>query len=84
MYLIEPWGWEDREYRTAAQQAITYDMAVNKKDRKSIDYFIRDMVKAVTERLMELSKENHLDKMEPEERKAFILKSATEFFGAFK
>lgn len=84
MYLIEPWGWEDREYRTAAIQAITYDMTVERKDRKSIDFFIRDMVKAVTDRLMELSKENHLDRMEPEERKSFILKSAERFFGAFK
>lgn len=40
---IEPFGWHDREYRTAAVLSMLHNAAVEKKDQKPVEYFIRNM-----------------------------------------
>lgn len=81
-YMLEPWGWENEEYLSSAIQARIYNATIRPKDRKGQDFFMRDRVKGIIDHLAQLSKENHLDRMKPEERKAFVLKSVHEFFGA--
>lgn len=81
MYMLEPWGWENEEYLSSAIQARIYNATVKPRDRKAQDFFMRDRVKGIIEHLEQLSKENHLDRMTPEERETFVKRSMHEFFG---
>jgi hypothetical protein len=43
-YLIEPWGWYDREYRTAALLAMMVNVNKGKKGKNKTEQdFMRDM-----------------------------------------
>jgi hypothetical protein len=47
-YLIEPWGWYDREYRTAALLAMMVNVNTGKKSKiKTEKDFMRDMPKLI-------------------------------------
>lgn len=47
-YLLEPFGFEDREYRTASILSKLHNTNVSKKkDLKKPGYFIRDMPKEI-------------------------------------
>jgi len=51
-YKLEPWGFPDREYRTAAVMMLLNNTNITKRqDAKSISDFIRDPVKEVNEKV---------------------------------
>jgi len=82
MYILEPWGWHDREIRTASILAKINNAFISKSSQaKKPDYFMRDMEKSVLDKLLELKIKNNLDKMEPEERKKYIVQEVKNFFG---
>lgn len=85
MYMLEPWGWHDAEFRTASIIAKLHNVNVSKKkDLKEPAFFMRDMEKIIVEHLEKIRKENDmpsLEEMDPEERKRLVKKSMKEFFG---
>ena len=47
-YMIEPWGWNDNEYRTGAVLAMLNNVNISKKkDTKKESDYMRDMPKLV-------------------------------------
>jgi hypothetical protein len=48
-YKLEPFGWQDREYRTAAIVAMLHN--VNAKYTRKVGYFMRDPEKAVNDQI---------------------------------
>jgi hypothetical protein len=42
-YLIEPWGWHDREYRIASLLSMIVNVNVKKENQVGIKDFYRDM-----------------------------------------
>ena len=45
-YLLEPWGWQDEEYRTAALLTMMHNINVTKKrDARKLSEYIREMDK---------------------------------------
>lgn len=68
-YLIEPWGWHDREYRTASLLAMLVNVNASKrKDSKDIKDFVRDMPKLIA---------NEIRRMEFEETMQEKYRNAT-------
>jgi hypothetical protein len=54
-YLIEPWGWYDREYRTGALLAKIHNSNVTKRaDAKDVKDFVRDMPKLVANEIQRM------------------------------
>jgi hypothetical protein len=83
MYMLEPWGWPDREFRMAAILAKINNAFISKSSQaKKPDYYMRDMEKGLLDKLAELKTENHVEDMDPEERKAYLIKNMKAFFGA--
>jgi hypothetical protein len=65
MYLLEPWGWEEQEYRFGKMLAEMWTIAnKGKKQFKAID-FMRDMTKVYK------LYEDDIDDMTPEELKQY-------------
>lgn len=47
-YLLEPWGWHDREYRTATMLAMLNNVNASKRNQQKRETdFIRDMPKLI-------------------------------------
>jgi len=72
-YLLEPWGWQDREYRTAAQMAMLFN--VNKGKRvhaKKVKDFVRDMVAGITGAIKQRAEEKRYLAMSDDEKQAYI------------
>ena len=42
-YALEPWGWHDREYRTASIMTLLLNLRVDRSHQKKISYFYRNM-----------------------------------------
>lgn len=78
-YVLEPWGWHDREYRTSALLTMLNNVNAKKSNRKEIKAFIRDMPKLVEQEVMRSRKEVELrdrfKKASKEERMQMIAKS---------
>ena len=79
-YRIEPWGWHDNEYRTAAMLAQMWNTRISKRSQaKKIKDFMRDMPDLLIRGYQELERESALrEKMataSKEERKRMIAKS---------
>jgi len=79
-YLIEPFGWHNEEYRTAAILTMLVNTAVSKKkDQKKIEDYIRDMPKLLEKAYREQEKQQELSvqfkHMSREEKKLMIAKS---------
>ena len=83
MYAVEPWGWENQEYQTAALRAMIYNIFAKPTDRKTAEFFMRDRQNGVVDHLMELAEVTRFDGMPQEQRDAIILQKAKQFFGAF-
>lgn len=64
-YLLEPFGFEDREYRTASQLAMLYNINRGKGKAKDAKEFMRDMKKVVIDELSRIFSEPK--KLTPEE-----------------
>ena len=82
--MIEPFGFPDREYRTAAMLTMTHN--VNAKKPKKIKEFYRDMpreiVAAVQREISSLEYLDRLEEMTPEQRREHIRQKARSIFGA--
>ena len=79
-YRLEPWGWHDREYRTAVLLTQLWNTHVSKQSQaKKVDDFYRDMLelimKAYQEHERELALKEKITKVSPAEKKAMIAKS---------
>jgi len=76
-YRLEPWGWHDREYRTAAILAQVWNVHVNERHlvRRERDYY-RDIyglyTKAISERETDSTMRQKLIDANLEERKQMI------------
>lgn len=85
MYMLEPWGWQDAEYRTAAILAKLHNANIAKRsDAKAPAFFMRDMEKEILKELRRQAAERQaadLGQMDTEARDALIRKSMREFFG---
>lgn len=76
-YALEPFGFEDREYRTAALLTMLQNVNVDKKSKqKKIDDYIRDMPKEIIKEMGRIRQEEKeqqaFENMTLEERKRFI------------
>ena len=81
-YMLEPFGWHDREDRTASIMTMLYNTNVDKKSKaKKPSDFIRDMPKLVVNAIKsELNKrkaEQKFENMTAAEKKRYI----AQFFG---
>lgn len=70
-YALEPWGWENDEYRTAALLAMLYNAYRGKNKAKEPKHFIRDMKKEI---LAALKEEPDIYELTPEQVRAQIKK----------
>lgn len=53
-YLLEPWGWHDREYRTGATLAMMANVNASKKSQtKNATDFMRDMPSLIAKAIAE-------------------------------
>jgi hypothetical protein len=86
MYLLEPWGWENEEYRTAAIVASLHNSKISKKsEAKGPDYFMRKVERDLLTKLEKIDKEREAQEFaeaNPELRAELIRKSMRELFGA--
>ena len=79
-YQLEPWGWHDREYRTASLLAQLWNVHATKQSQaKKMSVYIRDMgdliIKAYQEYERELALKEKMTKLSPASRKAVIAKA---------
>lgn len=77
-YILEPWGWHNEEYQTAAMRSMIYNVNAERKHQKGVETFTRDMLKLI-EAEMTQEERNHqarikFEKMDIEERKQVIAK----------
>jgi len=84
MYAIEPWGWENQEYQTAALRSMLYNIFAGSTDKTTPESFMRDRQSGVVDHLMQLAEITRFDEMPQEERNAIILQKAKQFFGRFE
>lgn len=59
-YQLEPWGWHDREYRTASLLAMLVNINVKRQHRKNTDEFMRDMPKLIEKAYREFEYEQEM------------------------
>jgi hypothetical protein len=60
-YQLEPWGWHDREYRTAVMLTQGYNSKLSKKGTaKKISDFIRDMPDLIIQHYESIEKEQKM------------------------
>lgn len=58
MFLLEPWGFHDQEYRTAALLAKLHNSNTSKRRQaKPVKFFMRDMLKGIVDNLRRKTKE---------------------------
>lgn len=78
-YILEPFGFLDREYRTAAPLAMLYNIhkGKNKKDKDPSD-FMRDMPKEV---LKQLKPAPDISEMSMEEKREYMKQQIKKDFG---
>lgn len=77
MYLLEPWGWEEREYALASMLAQAYNMKRGKKKAKTPKDFMRDMEKEILKQL----RETDFDAMTEDELNKKKIAAAKKAFG---
>ena len=77
--VIEPWGFPDQEYRTAALLAKLHNVNAGKRKGKKLEFFMRDLPKAALNYLREKSweaqeeKRTKLEQMSMDEKKNFFV-----------
>lgn len=76
-YILEPWGFQDQEYRTAALMSTIYNMLRGKNKAKSPDDFMRDMLKGA---LAQLQPPPDLENMTDAEKEN-VRRAVKSFFG---
>ncbi len=81
-YMLEPWGWHDKEERDARALAMLHNVNVWKlADQRPPKDYIRDLGNNVIETLLRKEVEPNIEEMTVEERKALVKQSMKEFFG---
>ena len=77
--MLEPWGWHNEEYLTAAIVSMVHNTNVSKKrDAKKVSEFMRDMQKAL---LKEVKDEIIVDTEMDEADKQRMIEQAKKDFG---
>ena len=75
-YLLEPWGWHDREVRTATTMALMHNLKVKRSQRLKPDDFITNRPKMVLDAYREqdaqIDMRNKLLEADIEERRRMI------------
>lgn len=71
-YLLEPWGWANDEYHTAALLAQNYNANRGKRRAKKVTDFMRDMLKAAISGMTQSSEPEIMKDMTDEQRREFI------------
>jgi len=87
--LVEPWGFEDREYRTAVTLTMLHNINAPKNKQKKPDVYMRNMTKLVSKELIAQKKnaeekarlEAELETMTPEQQREFYLHQMQNVFG---
>ena len=87
--LIEPWGFEDREYRTGVILAMLHNVNAPKGKAKKPATFMRDMYKLIRKEIANIKqKEESRDRMErdvenmtEEERREHYIQVVKQTFG---
>ena len=78
-YKVEPFGWQDREYRTAALMMMLNNTSISKRsDARKTSYFMRDPEKTISEQVNQADKREQLLAASKEDRAVMI---ATAFGG---
>lgn len=84
-YSLEPWGWHDREYRTAALLTMLVNVNVNKRaNQKDVKDFVRDMPRLVEKAYMELEYEEDMREKFRQASKAERARMIAAHFGGMK
>jgi len=68
-YLLEPFGFPDEEYRTAAALTLLYNINAGKGKNKDVKDFMRDMPKAV---LAEFTQPKGIEAFDETQRRRLI------------
>ena len=87
--LIEPWGFEDREYRTSIMLTMLHNVNSAKKYHKNPSVYRRDMYKLVSNELIKQKKneeemlrfESELEEMTPEQQRERYIDKIQDMFG---
>ena len=77
-YMLEPWGWQDNEYKTASLLAMLYNANAGKGKGKAQLYYMRDMAKEV---LKQLEPKPNLSALPVEQQRELVTQSMKSFFG---
>ncbi len=79
--LLEPIGWPDAEYRTAAMLTMLYNANRGKGRAKDVKDFMRNHLDGVLKELRSLQKQDELDAMPAEQRREYLLAQIKKDFG---
>lgn len=87
--LVEPWGFEDREYRTAIILTMLHNINAPKGKQKKADAYMRNMFKLVSKELIAQQRneeekarlEAELEEMTPDQQREFYLRQIQNVFG---
>jgi hypothetical protein len=72
-YALEPWGWQDREYRTAMTMAFFHNVYKKKNSPVArVGDYIRDMTAGIENMIARKKQERDFFKMTREEKKNII------------
>ena len=79
-YKLEPFGWQDREYRTSALMAMMNNTsATNRSQAKKISHYMRDPAKAIEQEINKSEQRERWLKATKQERMEML---AASFGGA--
>ena len=75
-YKLEPWGWQDSEYRTAALMATMVNTSATKRNQtKKISDFMRDPERAIASQINEAEQREKWLKATKKERMQMLAAS---------
>jgi len=79
--LIEPIGWPDAEYRTAAILTMLYNANRGKGHAKDMKDFMRNNLDGILKELRNMQKQEDLEAMPAEQRREYLLAQIKKDFG---
>lgn len=78
---LEPIGWPDAEYRTAAMLTMLYNANRGKGRAKEIKDFVRRNLDGILNELRTMQKQEELETMPIEQKREFLLAQIKKDFG---
>ena len=79
--LIEPIGWPDNEYRTAAILTMLYNANRGKGHAKNVKDFMRNNLDDILKELLNLQTQEELEVMPAEQKREYLLAQIKKDFG---